>query len=310
MPGEACQGIVHLLYSLVMSETGLLRIGELSRRAGVSPELLRAWERRYGLLRPTRSPGGLRLYSADDLERVRLMQRFLADGFAAAQAAALVAGAPAAAPSAALDPAGAREELAAVLDAFEESRAQEVLDRLLAATSVDAVLCSVVLPYLHELGERWRRGDVSIAQEHFASSVVRGRMLGLARGWGRGLGPRALLACLPGEEHELGLIAFGLVLRSRGWRIAYLGSNTPLDTVEHGARALEPSVLVLSSVAGELVRDVAGGLEEIGRRHRIALGGSGASAVDAAQTNAIVLPDDPVAAAEELTALAAATADG
>src|SRR5690349_19698674 len=65
----------------------LLRIGELSKRAGVSAESLRAWERRYGLLRPTRSPGGLRLYSLDDLERVRKMRAHLASGLAAAEAA-------------------------------------------------------------------------------------------------------------------------------------------------------------------------------------------------------------------------------
>src|SRR5215208_7796204 len=74
-----------------MSNDTPLRIGELSRRAGVSPELLRAWERRYDLLRPTRSPGGLRLYSLDDLERVRLMSRHIADGLAAREAAALAA---------------------------------------------------------------------------------------------------------------------------------------------------------------------------------------------------------------------------
>src|SRR5919206_57996 len=72
-----------------MPAGAVLRIGELSKRSGVSPELLRAWERRYGLLRPTRSPGGLRLYSPADLERVRLMQRHLADGVAAAEAATL-----------------------------------------------------------------------------------------------------------------------------------------------------------------------------------------------------------------------------
>src|SRR5687767_9988165 len=72
-----------------MNEASHLRIGELSRRAGVSPELLRAWERRYDLLRPTRSPGGLRLYSLEDLERVRLMSRHIADGVAAREAASL-----------------------------------------------------------------------------------------------------------------------------------------------------------------------------------------------------------------------------
>src|SRR3954451_22700817 len=74
-------------YSRDMADEALLRIGELSRRSGVSPELLRAWERRYGLLDPTRSSGGLRLYSPRDLARVRLMQQHLASGLAAAEAA-------------------------------------------------------------------------------------------------------------------------------------------------------------------------------------------------------------------------------
>src|SRR3954451_9454012 len=76
----------------VMADDGVLRIGELSKRAGVSPQLLRAWEHRYGLLQPERSSGGLRLYSAADVERVQLMRRHLADGLAAAQAAALALG--------------------------------------------------------------------------------------------------------------------------------------------------------------------------------------------------------------------------
>src|SRR4051794_41436412 len=75
-----------------MADDGVLRIGELSKRSGVSPQLLRAWERRYGLLQPERSSGGLRLYSAADVERVQLMRRHLADGLAAAQAAALALG--------------------------------------------------------------------------------------------------------------------------------------------------------------------------------------------------------------------------
>ena len=109
-----------------------------------------------------------------------------------------------------------RDELADALDRYDEPRA--ILDRLLAVATVDTLLSEVVLPYLRELGERWARGEASVAQEHFASSIVRGRLLGLARGWGLGLGPTAVLACLPAEQHDLGLIAFGLALRSRGWR--------------------------------------------------------------------------------------------
>src|SRR6185503_3937760 len=87
------QEVVQVLYSRrCMAGETLLRIGELSRRSGVSPELLRAWERRYGLLRPERSSGGLRLYGAADLERVQRMRRHLSAGLAAAEAAALAAG--------------------------------------------------------------------------------------------------------------------------------------------------------------------------------------------------------------------------
>src|SRR3954447_8235706 len=103
-----------------VSDDGVLRIGELSKRSGVSPELLRAWERRYGLLHPTRSAGGLRLYSAGDLDRVRGMREHLDAGLAAAQAAALAMRADTAEPAhgAALSPAAVREDLAAALDRF------------------------------------------------------------------------------------------------------------------------------------------------------------------------------------------------
>ena len=281
-----------------MTGSGLLRIGELSRRSGVSPELLRAWERRYDLLRPTRSAGGLRLYAPADLERVRAMQRHLADGLAAAEAAALASGSAEPAPSAvALD--DLRHELEDALLAFDEPRAQTIVDSLLAAATLDAVLSKVVVPYLHDLGDRWKRGELSIAQEHFASSVLRGRLLGLARGWGRGLGPRVLLACAPGEQHDLGLICFGLALRERGWRIGYLGADTPIDSVASAALAFAPEFVVLSAVTAERFRTKANELQELAKATRLCLGGAGAAT--AGVGDAIELNGDPVHEAERLT---------
>src|SRR4029077_9976320 len=99
-----------------------------------------------------------------------------------------------------------------------EAGAHAALDRLLSAFTLETVLRDAVLPYLHELGERWERGEASIAQEHFASVLVRGRLLGLARGWGGGGARLALLACLPREKHDLGLICFGLAPRGQGGR--------------------------------------------------------------------------------------------
>ena len=288
-----------------MDSDGVLRIGELSKRSGVSPELLRAWERRYGLLRPVRSAGGLRLYAPADVERVRVMRQHLAAGLAAAEAAALAlrGGAGDEAPPMVLHPEAVRDDLADALDRYDEPRAQAILDRLLAVTTVDTLLSDVVLPYLRELGERWSRGDASVAQEHFASSVVRGRLLGLARGWGLGLGPTAVLACLPGEQHDLGLIAFGLALRSRGWRIVYLGGDSPIETVEEVSRQLDPSLVVLTAVSSERVEPVVTQLRALAGRHRLALAGAAAENGALEGSGTLALSGDPVAEAARVTTL-------
>ena len=290
-----------------MSGPSQLRIGELSRRSGVSPELLRAWERRYGLLDPIRSPGGLRLYSLADLERVRVMQQHLADGLAAAEAAAAAVRAPGestkAAGTARESPVAAVDQLAAALEEFDEPRAQAIFDRLLAEVTLDVFLSEIVMPYLRDLGTRWVRGEITVAQEHFASNVVRGRLLGIARGWGRGVGPRALLACAPGEQHELGLIAFGLALRTHGWRIEYLGADTPLDTIRGVANTLDVDLVVVSAVTPERIGELVTELRQISHVRRLAVGGAGAEGLEATALDALALTDDPVREAERVTAL-------
>lgn len=280
-----------------MTETSAYRIGELSRRTGVSPELLRAWERRYGLLTPTRSVGGLRLYSPTDLARVQAMQRHLTEGLAAAEAAERVIRGPGSV-EAALP--ASRTELAAALASFDEGAAHAAFDSLLAQLSLDALLRDVVLPYLHELGERWERGEASIAEEHFASALLRGRLLGLARGWGQGIGQAALLACAPGERHDLGLLAFGLALRARGWRIVYLGADTPLSSVVDAVDSCDPALVVVSAVDARAFRACAGELEELAQRVDLLLGGAGAGGSHL-KVDVPRLTGDPVAEAEQLT---------
>lgn len=295
---------MQILYSLRMANGPLLRIGELSKRTGVSVELLRAWERRYGLLRPARSSGGLRLYASADVERVGLMQQHLAEGLAAAEAAAAASRAGLGEDAAPFSWEALREELADALDRFDEPRAQAVLDRLLAVTTLETLLVEVVLPYLRGLGARWAGGEATVAQEHFATAVLRGRLLGIARGWGVGIGPAAVLACLPGEHHDLGLIAFGLALRAQGWRIVYLGPDAPIDTVEDACRRLEPHLVVLSAVTSERVRPVVAELRALGARRRLALGGAAATGGVLESDGVVLLSGDPIAEATRLTALA------
>jgi MerR family transcriptional regulator, light-induced transcriptional regulator len=312
----------------------VLRIGELSRRLGVSDHVLRAWESRYGLLQPVRSAGGFRLYSEADAGRVRRMQAHLADGLSAAEAAKAVLGedsrawadaawppgADTARPSGAeaTRPAGAdtpwpagpyhalsteSEESGALrqaLDAFDEPAAQAALDRLLSDLSLAAVLRNVVLPYLTDLGERWERGTASIAQEHFASNVIRGRLAGLARGWGTGHGPRAVLACPPGELHELALMVFGIVLNRNGWRIEYLGMSTPVEELAQTVDVRRPDLVVLAAAVPENLDALAPQLMALAQRAPLVLAGAGATPELAAAVGARLLAGDPVTEAQNV----------
>jgi len=286
----------------------VLRIGELSRRLGVSDHVLRAWESRYGLLQPVRSAGGFRLYSEADESRVRRMQAHLARGLSAAEAARAVLGEDsgaghgrAAGPDRAAPAAGELPgDLRRALDAFDEPAAQAALDRLVSDLSVTTVLRDVVLPYLTELGERWESGTASIAQEHFASNIIRGRLAGLARGWGNGHGPRAVLACPPGELHDLALMVFGIVLNRNGWRIDYLGMNTPVEELTRTVDARRPDLVVLAVTLPENLEPLVAQLTALARRAPLALAGAGATPEIAGAAGARLLTGDPVTEAENI----------
>jgi len=283
-------------------ESAHLRIGALSRLVGVSPELLRAWEQRYGLLQPVRSAGGFRLYSTADEERVRSMRRHLEAGVSAAQAArlALTEEPPAGGEAQTGVLMRLSAELAMTLDQLDEPGAHATVDRLLATFTLRTVLRDVVLPYLHELGVRWERGEVSVAQEHFASNLLRGRLLGLARGWGQGTGPRAVLACAPGELHDLPLIIFGLVLAGRGWLITYLGPDTPIETIQETLADPGPRLVVISATMKNRFRAAQPHLAELVRQVPVALAGAGATDAVARAAGAFLLDGDPVTAAERV----------
>jgi DNA-binding transcriptional MerR regulator len=288
-----------------MDDSGHLRIGALSKRVGVSPELLRAWERRYGLLQPIRSAGGFRLYSGADEARVQSMQRHLDEGLSAAEAARLAVAEPdRSVPDRGVGKGHFTEsaaDLSAALARFDEPAAHAALDRLFSAFRLQTVLREVVLPYLAELGRRWERGEASVAQEHFASNLLRGRLLGLARGWADAAGPRAVLACAPGELHDLPLICFGLALAARGWSITYLGPDTPIATIKEAVVGRERPLVVVSAMSAKRLLAVQDELTDLAAHLRLALAGSGATKELASATGAaMLLDDDPVTAAERI----------
>jgi MerR family transcriptional regulator, light-induced transcriptional regulator len=285
-----------------------MRIGELSRRTGVNPELLRAWERRYRLLRPRRTSGGTRMYASTDEARVRLMQRYLDQGLPPAQAAEMVTATrlsvrpgSAAGSIPAAEVAEAHAEMHASLDRFDETSAQRALERLFGTYSASTVVRDVMMPYLREVGQRWAKGHVSVAQEHFATNFMHARLLAFARGWDRGLGPRALLACAPGEQHTFGLIGFGVALHQRGWRITYLGADTSVAMVEEAATHVSPDLVVFCAVMRERMAAMVDDLRSLSERWPAAIAGAGTSVTLAAEVSARHLAGDPVTAAETVS---------
>lgn len=281
--------------------SGPLRIGEFARRVGVSAELLRAWERRYDLLQPVRSPGGFRLYTEEDAARVARMRQALDDGLSAAEAARVAIG-EARAPGRPLD--DARTRLLAAARAYDEAGVQSVFDETLAAFRVETVVRELVLPALVDVGEDWRRGELEIAQEHFASNLIRGRLLALARSWGRGGGPLAVLACVPGEQHDISLLAFGLVLRAYGWRILFLGADTPVVTLAHAAAETAPALVVATCFDSGLIEAHAAQLRKLAKTVPLAISGPGTSDALAKRLGARRLDGDVVAAAGEIAGAA------
>jgi MerR family transcriptional regulator, light-induced transcriptional regulator len=282
----------------VSIDTGALRIGAFARRVGISPELLRAWERRYGLLQPIRTEGGFRLYTDEDAERVERMKRALEEGLSAAEAAqrALALERPAE-----RGLVGARERLVAAAHAYDEASVHAILDEALAGFSLETTLEQLILPVLREIGDEWERGTLEVGQEHFASNLVRERLLALARLWGRGHGPLAILACAPGERHDIGLIAFGLVLRSHGWRILFLGADTPLPTLARAVATTEPRLVVVSSMDSALFDAQGAELQRLGQAAPLVLSGAGASETVSARLGLERLNGNLVAAAQSVS---------
>jgi DNA-binding transcriptional MerR regulator len=297
---------------------GWVRIGELSRRVGVSDHVLRAWERRYGLLSPVRTESGYRLYSEDDERRIMRMRALLAKGLSAAAAAraaraevpTVADGDPTGSPGDGVprtsgtaggrDPADRRLRLARALESLDQGRAHAALDELFGELIVEEAVRDVVMPYLHDLGERWGRGDITVAQEHFASQALRARLSGLGPDWGRGRGPSAILACPPGERHDLALLAFGVVLGRRGWAVTFLGAETPLDAIAAAVVQIVPDIVVLAATAEDRFASVRAEVADLAARWHVLVAGAGATEAFAREVGATLLSGDPVSAAERL----------
>jgi MerR family transcriptional regulator, light-induced transcriptional regulator len=263
---------------------------------GLAPELIRAWERRYGLIRPGRSTGQYRLYTDREVAMLRGAKALVDQGYAIGEVARLgedrlLAAAPIATPppsvatatrapaEAAL--AAAIEEALEAIRRFDRDQVDSVLGRF-AATLAPVDLCrQVLLPILRAIGQAWYRQQLTVAMEHFGSALVRGRILRTLELLPRAAnGPRVVCACPAGELHEGALLTFAVHAAATGWNVIYLGASVPdgdlLDTVQRvQARVLALSVTMDGSV--ERVRQLVDSVRlRAGSLSRVIVGGAGA----------------------------------
>ncbi len=266
--------------------TDAMRIGELSARVGVSAHTLRAWERRYGLLRPLRTDAGYRVYGSGDEHRVRAVVALVADRVPASQAVARVLaqerltsdrGEPRTGGDAASELATFESRMWTAVAAFDEAAVHDGLDRVFAVAPLDDVVEMALLPFLRYVGERWGAGEATIAHEHFVSNLIRRRLAAYTHTWDQGDGPVAVLACLPGEQHDIALLCLGVLLGRAGWRVRYLGADTPVEQVAGIAAHVNPDVIVISGRNPALVAAQRKQLATLSRRHRLVLAGPSAA---------------------------------
>ena len=271
---------------------GMYSIKAVSQATGLTVETLRAWERRYGIVVPKRDDTGRRVYTAEDVLRLRRLREATDRGHPIGRLARLsddeltgllneAPGGPDAAAAAFVE---------RILEAAQQFRAgdcEQVLILAIASLPPPQLIMDVLTPLLREVGERWHRGEFAIAQERLVSTAVR-RHIGLvldtydrsARGAG------IVFATLPGERHELGLLMSALTCASRGFRTHYLGADVPAEEIARFARAVNASAVAVSVVLLEQLPTLAQQLgilvEELGVQANVLIGGSATLSVEAA----------------------------
>lgn len=293
-----------------------------AERTGLTPELLRVWERRYGAVRPGRSEGGHRLYSDADIARLRLLVQATAAGRAIGSVAGLAnaelqrmvredrealrerrrAGPDAAGASPPAAPLARQAfELTMALDA---SGLERLLRRSATVLGVPLFLELVLVPLLVRVGDAWHAGEASPAQEHLGSVTCRRVLTSLLHAAGHLDGAPTLVVTTPsGERHELGALIAAVHAGLEGWRIVYLGPDLPAADIASAATSVGARAVALSLI--NLDADAARAeLTELRRllppKVAVLVGGGGAPA----------LPTTPgVSALADVDALPAALAD-
>ncbi|MFM9882608.1 MAG: MerR family transcriptional regulator, partial [Burkholderiales bacterium] len=211
--------------------TDLFPIRTVSTLTGVNAITLRAWERRHGLVKPIRTAGGHRVYTRADIDSINRILALLENGVSIGRVGDVL---PVSTPP---DRRGRgkgvwesyREQMAAAVAQFDEGRLEALYNELLSRHPIDQVTRDVLMPMLRILGERWQTAVGAIAEEHFLGVFLRNKLGARFHHRGQGAtGPKLVLACLPGEQHEIGILLFALAAHDHGFRLVLLGADMPI----------------------------------------------------------------------------------
>jgi DNA-binding transcriptional MerR regulator/methylmalonyl-CoA mutase cobalamin-binding subunit len=232
-------------------EEKLYTIGTVSKLTGVGAITLRAWERRYGLIEPIRKQSGHRLYTRQHIDQINRITALTQQGLRISQIRPEMLESESA-------PEGGREGerdvwkdylngMVAAIISFDEDRLEEIYNEALSLYSIDLVTKRLLTPLLVELGIRWASNKAGIAEEHFFAFYLRNKLGARYHHRARGSqGPCLLLAGLPGEHHEIGLLLFAIAAHEQGYQVIPLGANMPLDELPAIAQKKDCSAIILS----------------------------------------------------------------
>jgi methanogenic corrinoid protein MtbC1 len=253
-------------------EDAKYNIKSVSQRTGVQPVTLRAWERRYKILEPSRAENGYRLYSERDVALLIWLKNQVDTGISISSAVAdfrssarkgispeAVISTPAPTPSkrSNLPPSEFIKRLYDALITRDEAAASEVFEQALASFDLFPLIELVVFPTLREIGEAWYNGKILVAVEHFASGFIRSKLMAIYQA----LPIKKRASCIliggaPGELHEIGSLVAALLLREAGYCVEYLGPDLPLDDLVQYIKEEKPKMVILSATIQEATEDL------------------------------------------------------
>ncbi|MEO6056661.1 MAG: MerR family transcriptional regulator [Gemmatimonadales bacterium] len=256
-------------------------IHEVAELTGLAAARLRAWERRYEVVRPHRMPNGYRAYTADQVALLRAYARLIAAGERIGDLAFRSREEVLAQAEARTIDGSPHGALMEAVRAFDRERLEGLVAQQLALRGLRAFAQEVVMPLAQAVGDLWALGKIPIAAEHLASEVVLHALKGGLR-MSRGTGPLVIGACLPGERHEWGFLGTLAVVQDDGWRIHYLGADLPVQDVVEAAWKLSPQRVAFSSSDPAVVRANLPALASLSGKlppgTMAAIGGAGADA--------------------------------